>query len=487
MMHKTVRKLATCVAALAVLAGCTSRYFRDAGEPPLPSPRYSLAALPQPEHWTGIVFNGAKIGFTHSRIVPAAPGLYEIHGEAVIRFRFLGIEKRVHLRSLDTVDENAKLVRFTYHYGLDDSEKTVEGEVREGRLYHQVTTARRAPEKDSEPLSESLYPTSALSLLPVLQGLKVGREFQWLVFNGETLGLNQAAQRIEAYETSDLFPGAAYKVRTDLLGLKSTTWIDERGRPVFELGLNGVMISAIEDERTAKSYLASAALNKDDVLVQWSLIKAPLLLSEPQKARFLRISLNRSPLLDERQRCHAAAADIVCEIDATRSVALSAGSADVGLRPSGTVQAQDPMVRALARKIADGQERVPEKIVAVLDWLEKNIRKEPVDSFSALDVLDSKRGECQGHSYLYAALMRSLGVPTRVVNGLVYSAEHGGFLYHTWAESVVDGSWRAVDPTFNQAQADATHIALVRGESLAELTPLVDWVGNTRIRVLEAR
>jgi transglutaminase-like putative cysteine protease len=83
--------------------------------------------------------------------------------------------------------------------------------------------------------------------------------------------------------------------------------------------------------------------------------------------------------------------------------------------------------------------------------------------------------------------MRALGVPTRVVNGLVYSAEHGGFLYHTWAESLVEGSWRAVDPTFNQTQADATHIALVRGESLTELVPLVDWVGNTRIVVLEAR
>jgi transglutaminase-like putative cysteine protease len=32
-----------------------------------------------------------------------------------------------------------------------------------------------------------------------------------------------------------------------------------------------------------------------------------------------------------------------------------------------------------------------------------------VDAFSALDVLDAKRGECQGHAYLYAALMRAVG------------------------------------------------------------------------------
>ena len=483
-----MKRLATSAALLVFLSGCASPYFRDAGAPPLPPPRYSLADLPQPEYWTGIVFNGAKVGFSHSRVTRAAQqGLYELHGEAVIRFRLLGLEKRVQMRSLDTVDENARLVRFDYHYVLDDSEQRVTGEVRDGLLGYQVATAQRPPERKEERLSEPLYPSGALGLLPVLQGLRIGSEFRWIVFNGETQSLARATQRIEAYEASELFEGEAFKVETSMLGLRSTTWIDARGRPVFELGLNGVIISALEDEQTAKGYLASAALNKDDVLVQWSLIKSPLPLSDPQKARFLRVSLNRSPLSDERQRCRAAAADVVCEIDATRAAALSVGSADTDLRPSATVQSHDPTIRSLARAITAGSDTVRDKIGAVLAWLEKNIRKEPVDTFSALDVLDAKRGECQGHSYLYTALMRALGVPTRVVNGLVYSAEHGGFLYHTWAESLVEGSWRAVDPTFNQTQADATHIALVRGESLTELVPLVDWVGNTRIVVLEAR
>ena len=237
-MKRATVRLAISAALLVLLSGCASRYFCDAGEPPLAPPRYSLAALPQPEHWTGIVFNGAKIGFTHSRVTRAVQkGLYELHGEAVIRFRFLGLEKRVQVRSLDTVDEEARLVRFEYHYGLDDSEQRVSGEVRDGRLRYQVTSAKRPPEKKEERLSEPLYPSGALSLLPVLQGLRIGSEFRWLVFTGETQSLNQASQRIEAFETSDLFPGAAFKIRTDLMGLKSTTWIDARGRPVFELGL----------------------------------------------------------------------------------------------------------------------------------------------------------------------------------------------------------------------------------------------------------
>jgi hypothetical protein len=487
---KTRIKVSALVPALLIfLSGCASQYFREAGAPPTEPPRYSLAELPQPEYWTGIVFNGAKVGFSHTRVTPVG-GLYELHGEAVLRFRFLGYEKHVQVRSLDTVDENARLVRFAYHYLLDDTEQDVSGEVRDGRLRYQVSTGGRPAERKEVLLSENLYPSGALGLLPVLEGLSVGKEFQWLVFNGETQGIDRAKQRILAYEASDLFAGSAFKVQTDMLGLHSTTWIDERGLPVFELGLNGVIISALEDERTAKGYLASAALNKDDALVSWSLVKSPLPLADPREARYLRFALldpqQRSPLSDSRQRCESAARDLVCEIDATRSAAED-GTSSAALQPSNTVQSRDPMIRKLAQTIAGSRASASEKIEAVLGWLERNIRKEAVDTFSALDVLDAKRGECQGHAYLYAALMRAVEVPTRVVNGLVYSSEYQGFLYHSWAESLVDGGWRAVDPTLNQSRADATHIALIRGESLTDLTPLVDWVGNTRIRVLEAR
>jgi transglutaminase superfamily protein len=482
------RFLAACALPL-VFSACGGRYFHEAGIPPDPPPRYALADLPMPEHWTGVVFNGAKVGFTHTRVARAAQdGLYDIHGEAVIRFRFLGYDKRTQIRTLDTVDENARLVRFDYRYVLDESEQSLTGEVRDGRLRYRLTSAGRAAEQKEETLTEPLYPAAALDLLPVLGGLRVGSAFRWLVFNGETQNLSRATQRVESYEASDLFEGAAFKVQTELLGLRSTSWIDARGRPLLELGMNGVLVSALEDERAAKSYLASAAVNKDDVLVAWSLVKTPLPIADPRRAQFLRVALNRMPLSDERQRCRSSAAEAVCEIDAGRQASPEPGSAESGLKPSAVVQSNDPMIRLLARSIApDAAMPVEDKIGAVLGWLAKNIRKEPVDAFSALDVLDARRGECQGHAYLYAALARALGVPTRVVNGLVYTSDYAGFLYHTWAESLVAGSWRAVDPTFAQAYADATHIALARGESPADLAPLVDWVGNTHIRVLEAR
>jgi transglutaminase-like putative cysteine protease len=66
---------------------------------------------------------------------------------------------------------------------------------------------------------------------------------------------------------------------------------------------------------------------------------------------------------------------------------------------------------------------------------------------------------------------------------MVYSDSHGGFLYHTWAESFVHGQWLAVDPTFGQLSADATHLKLNEGEALADLLNLLDYVGRVRISI----
>ena len=145
------------------------------------------------------------------------------------------------------------------------------------------------------------------------------------------------------------------------------------------------------------------------------------------------------------------------------------------------------VAQELARKISAG-EKDPEKTVTLLlRWIEDNIEREAVDSFSATDVLRERRAECQGHAYLLAALARALGIPARVVNGIVYSEAHGGFLYHTWNELWIDGrGWRPVDATFAQPLADATHLKLIEGESPADLMPLVGLIGTVRVGSLAA-
>ena len=72
-----------------------------------------------------------------------------------------------------------------------------------------------------------------------------------------------------------------------------------------------------------------------------------------------------------------------------------------------------------------------------------------------------------------------MGIPTRIVNGLVYSQEYSGFLYHAWPEVYV-GEWRALDPTFGQDVVDATHIKLTEGTEEGSFR-LMEFVGKLKI------
>jgi transglutaminase-like putative cysteine protease len=474
------------------LGGCAGLYFHDAGPPPLI--RHEVAKLPFSEYWTGIVFNGEKIGFTHFAIrKDADTENFEIRSEASFVLRFLGIEKKVQLKSYDVIGGDLTLVRFAYEYQIDGSELRVAGRREPGELAATIVSGGR-PTEQRLPVEGKLYPSSVISLYPVMNGLEIGREHGYFVYSGETQSVREVTQRVTGYERSDLFLGNAFKVETAMDGQRVTTWIGPDGRPVFELAMRGVMISFLEDSGSATRYLALASLNKKESLIEYSLVRPDRPIDNPRAVSALRIALtgaDRLPPSDAWQRCAAQRQEINCAIGrATGAEAAGAGPPPEALRerylqPSVAVQSTDPSIRRLADAIVRASASPEERIARVLRWLEQNIEKAPIDVFSALDVLQQRKAECQGHAYLYTALARAAGIPTRMVNGLVYSEDFQGFLYHSWAESLVGTNWQVVDPTFGQAAADATHIKLVEGENLADLVPLTEWVGKVGIRVLE--
>jgi hypothetical protein len=479
------------VLALAFLAGgcaSTADYFDDAGRPRAVAPA-PLADWPHREIWTGIVFNGQKVGFTHREVrAAAAPGLFEIASEAAMRLRFLGFDKRALLRGLDRVRDDLTLESFRYSHDIDGSRLEVSGSV-EGRALTFTVKTSGGQETRTVELDGPLYPSSALTMLPVARGLAVGARGTYAVFNGETQSVAQAEQAIEAYETSKLFEGAAFRAVTRLMGLETTTWIAADGRPLFELGLHGVLISALESETMAKRYLLEASLARRDALVDFSLLKAGPL-EAPRRVSRLEIVLEDFP---ERfavpseggQSCARQGSRLACRVD--RTAPLAQGEPRRYLAPTLAAPSVLPEIKELAESVSD-RSKPPERVVEdLLSWMEENIERAAVDSFSATDVLRERRAECQGHAYLLAALARSLGIPARIVNGIVYAEEHGGFLYHTWNELWIDGrGWRPVDATLGQPHADATHLKLIEGESPADLMPLVGLIGRIRVESLSA-
>jgi hypothetical protein len=145
------------------------------------------------------------------------------------------------------------------------------------------------------------------------------------------------------------------------------------------------------------------------------------------------------------------------------------------------VQSDHPKIRQLARSIISGKEKALEAIQHISQWVYKNIEKKPTVSLpSALEVLNSRVGDCNEHTVLFTALARAGQIPTRMVAGLLY--HDNKFFYHAWAECYL-GKWVAIDPLMNQIPADATHVKLVEGE-LNEQLSLLNVIGQLQIEIL---
>ncbi|MCX8052365.1 MAG: transglutaminase-like domain-containing protein, partial [Armatimonadetes bacterium] len=98
---------------------------------------------------------------------------------------------------------------------------------------------------------------------------------------------------------------------------------------------------------------------------------------------------------------------------------------------------------------------------------------------SASDVLESKIGVCRDYATLFAAMARAVGVPSKVVSGLLYLND--GFYYHAWVECWV-GEWVPFDATMPTDFVDATHIKLVEGDATTMFS-LAKVIGSLRAEV----
>jgi len=211
---------------------------------------------------------------------------------------------------------------------------------------------------------------------------------------------------------------------------------------------------------------------------------------EPRNVVFLRARLMGAPLsgyqLDGDRQSFAGDVVEIRREDAadTYRIPYTGGELAADLAPNALVQSDDAKIIAQAVRILSGERDARTAVKKLNDWVYSTLRKKPVVSVpSAVEVLDRLEGDCNEHTTLFTALARSIGIPTRMAAGIVYMAK--GFYYHAWPE-VWLGKWTAVDPTFGEFPADATHIRFVTG-SLDRQSDIVRLVGKLQVEVLEYR
>jgi transglutaminase-like putative cysteine protease len=145
------------------------------------------------------------------------------------------------------------------------------------------------------------------------------------------------------------------------------------------------------------------------------------------------------------------------------------------------MQTDHPNIRALSANIVQGETNGLRAALRIKDWVYKEIAKEPTVSIpNALEVVQTRKGDCNEHTVLFNALARAAGIPAKTVVGVVYL--RGAFYYHAWSE-VWLGDWVSLDSVLNQFPADVTHIKFLEGEIDRQID-ILQLIGNLKIEVL---
>lgn len=116
-------------------------------------------------------------------------------------------------------------------------------------------------------------------------------------------------------------------------------------------------------------------------------------------------------------------------------------------QPSFLIDYDEPPVQKV-RELFVAEKR-PQTVEEVTRFVRGYIaRKNLKRGYDIASVVARRReGDCTEHAVLLAALARSLGLPARVVHGVVLVEEKGRVIAagHAWVEHLRDGRWRPAD------------------------------------------
>ncbi len=134
------------------------------------------------------------------------------------------------------------------------------------------------------------------------------------------------------------------------------------------------------------------------------------------------------------------------------------------LVPETKTESDDPAIKEKAEEITEGCTDSWEASQKVAQWIYENISYK-ITFEGAKKTLETREGDCGPHTYLTVAMLRSIGIPSRVVGGIMY-AQLGGepvFGQHYWTEVLINGEWIPFDSTVGQyGYLDATHVRLFK-------------------------
>lgn len=454
------------------------------------------------DSWMQVLFKETPIGYSHTWVdsrVESPEESYAINNVTVLDLKLMGVNQLVKISSGATLDAAYRLQTFFAAMNAAAYSTRLDGErVGPGKFRARLAAA------GNERSFVLDIPEDAIVYSPMtemaMRRLRPGQSLQLKAF--DPLSLTATDILVQALRQERFRRDGEEKDATVLKmsyhGLETLAWIDGDGRILRqETPFGWALQSCTPGQAMA---FKRAAAGAEDMAVALA-VPCRGSLARPRESRRIRLTLRGAAIdprgiASHRQIVEARKDDsltLTLLAQAAPEHAPPLGQAPEECRPdlapSAFVQSDHPDIRRRAEDIVGARTNSWEAAVAIHDWVHRQVAKQPTVSLpSALDVLRRLEGDCNEHTYLFAALARAAGLPARIHVGLVYAElpqkPEGAFYYHAWP-SVHVGEWVEMDPTFGQPTVDATHLSLATGE-LADQLKLLGLLGQARADILEA-
>lgn len=464
----------------------------DAARVRVPGQLAGLGGQNYQEDWQGIYYKDAKVGYAHSQVHRLQGDTYLIRNDAALNLRLLDRDMSVQFEGFARVDAAGQPEELLYAVVAGPAQLRVRGHREGDTLVLQVVSAGRVIEK-RVPITPGMSLSNAITPSLYWPELEMGRTYTLEVLDPVTLSTQDAKVRVRGREPLD-YRGATVEttvVEFETSQLAFRIWVSDAGvvlRQESDLGWYLIR----EDRETVKQGLASGPV-LERVMREFATVSSNRTFMDPQQVSFLRarlVGVDPHKLdLAGAQQTVVPGQDAVVEIvrrwpRPAETLPLPIGGPAFApyLESTPLIQSDDPAIVAQARRIIGDDTNSWRAAKRIRAWVYDNIEKELVASIpSAVEVLEVRQGDCNEHTTLFTALARAVGIPTRVAVGIVYNG--GRYFYHAWPEVYV-GEWVAMDPTFGQDVADATHIKLLEGD-LTQQARLMTVLGRLKIEVLD--
>ncbi len=469
-----------------------------------------------------VLQKGQQIGFA-STTVDTAQGGITVNDYLVADLPVAGRLHRASARTMVRLTRGMRVSSFTVDVDADITPIKASGKVLGDTLLLLVLNGVTGQAADTQRVRLTgpiLLPTLVPLAIALGERPKVGKSYTLPIFDPGSMAPKDMQIAVEAesvfvVEDSSIFdPGAARwkgalpdTVRAWKLATKSNGaspaggfagWVDEQGRVVRATQLLGMTLERRPYEVAFENWKDDAAargtqVSADRDIYETTAISANKALKQnlsELKLRLTGVELGDFDVKGYRQRLKGDTLTITREApEALKAMyALPNGAKatvmSVFMEAEPLLEVENKEIVALALRLR-GAETNPAVVAERINrWVFDSVAKKiTVGVPSALSTLHSRSGDCNEHTQLYVALARAAGIPARVAAGLAYL--DGKFYYHAWPEIWLE-RWVAVDPTFGQFPADASHLRFTIG-GLGRQVELVRLIGALQVDVLSAR